>query len=105
VIVKVTQEHIDKGRKVDYNVSICSNCPIAFALKDTFKVEEAFASYGYLRIGAFPENLIFEVNTPEQVVQWMLNFDTKNDKYIEDKDFNSYVQPFEFELSLEGVKL
>lgn len=96
MIVKVTQEHIDKARKLIPNTAyVCTVCPVALALKDTFKVETVWASLSKLRIGRFPENIIFEVETPVNIVNWMTNFDTG--------DVN--VQPFEFELSLEGVKL
>lgn len=105
VIVKVTQEHIDKGRTISYDERICNNCPIALALKDTFKVQETYASYGHLRVGVFPENLTFEVETPDNVFQWMNNFDVKNNPYTKEEEFKKSVQPFEFELSLEGVKL
>ena len=96
MIVKVTQEHIDKASKeigFDNNAR-CSICPVAQALRDTFKVNFVFASYEVLTVGRFPDNLIFEVETPLEVFRKMSEFDNKG-----------IMEPFEFDLSLEGVKL
>lgn len=91
MLVKVTQEHIDKGRQKD-----CRLCPIEQALIETFKVKKAYAFYEQLVIGEFPDdNLVINVETPPAALDWMLLFD-KQEKVVE---------PFEFELSLEGVKL
>lgn len=95
MIVKVTQEHIDKGRKLIPNAKyMCTCCPVALALKDIFKVEDTWASLSKLRVGQYPKNLIFEVETPAYVSNWMIAFDS-----------GQLIEPFEFELSLEGVKL
>lgn len=91
MIVKVTQEHIDKAQQED-----CRLCPVEQALIETFKVKKAYAFYQELVIGEFPDDtLVFNVPTPPQVLEWMLKFDKQE----------QVVQPFEFELSLEGVKL
>lgn len=89
MIVKVTQEHIDKGQRRN-----CTGCPITLALKDTFKVDFAQATRYSLKVGQFPENLIFSVPTPHAVMN-----------FIDHYDLEDVVEPFEFELSLEGVKL
>jgi len=89
MLVKVTQEHIDKGTVRD-----SSSCPIALALKETFKVDFALATQYNLQVGQFPENLIFLVPTPIKAINFMDAFDTE-----------SSCEPFEFELPLEGVKL
>jgi hypothetical protein len=89
MIVKVTQEHIDKGKRID-----CYHCPVALALLDVFKVKTVNVGAFDLRIGLFPDNLIFTVPTPSLVERFIYRFDEGRS-----------VEPFEFELSLEGVKL
>lgn len=98
MLVKVTQEHIDKGRKNqedNFVTDFSENCPVSLALKETFKVYIAKSSNASLTVGEFPEDsLIFTVPTPSIVAHFINMFDD----YID-------VEPFEFELSLEGVKL
>lgn len=101
MLVKVTQEHIDKGRQ---NIASAGNdisfmraqiCPVSLALKEVFKVSYAKTGLLDINVGIFPEdNLIFSKETPQIVYEWIREFDS-----------NVPVQPFEFELSLEGVKL
>lgn len=96
MLVKVTQEHIDKGRENWYS-SLCNwscHCPISLALKDAFKINTVKSSSVFLFIGEFPDNIIFSVPTPDKVAIFINNFDHGN-----------VVEPFEFELSLEGVQL
>jgi len=104
MLVKVTQEHIDKAhkniREASKNTNELTphscNCPVAAALKDAFKVFYVQSNYEYLHIGRFPEdNLVFSKQTPLFIKEWMYNWDTGLVP----------VEPFEFELSLEGVKL
>jgi hypothetical protein len=89
MIVKVTQEHIDKGQ-----IGSSRSCPIALALKDTFKVKFSQVTGVCLTVGQFPENLVFTIPTPPKIMD-----------FIEAFDLELVVEPFEFELSLEGVKL
>lgn len=106
MIVKVTQEHINKAKenidkaKTTEVLAHSCNCPIAAALKDTFKTKFARANYQTLLVGKFPEdNIIFEKDTPNEVIEWMNEYD------IQLYEKRLAVEPFEFELSLEGVKL
>lgn len=101
MIVKVTQEHINKGRQLiaeaekrGDNKPVSLNCPITLALKETFKVEFAEVNHYKFTVGQFPENLVFEKPVPDDIWEWILRFDC-----------GGPVQPFEFELSLEGVKI
>lgn len=101
MIVKVTQEHIDKGRQniIDEGSQICFTraqiCPVSIALKEIFKVSYAKTGLLEISVGIFPnDNLIFSKETPVEVYDWIRKFDT-----------GLPVEPFEFELSLEGVKL
>lgn len=90
MIVKVTQEHIDKSNEVG-----CCFCPVELALLDVFKTKHVYTIYTKIYVGMFPDDtLVFERETPPEVSDWMFQYDTKGD-----------VKPFEFELSLEGVKL
>lgn len=110
MLVKVTQEHIDKGTSESQWAIDTKNenplscfCPTAQALKDIFKVNFVKASYGILYVGKFPEdNLIFIRPTPPEVAKWMVNYDHY---FLNQKDCFFPVEPFEFELSLEGVRL
>lgn len=100
MIVKVTQEHIDEGtrlcriERIKLITSISENCPTSLALIDTFKVSYACSTWFTLQVGMFPDNIVFKVRTPKIVRQFIDRFDT-----------NLTVEPFEFELSLEGVTL
>lgn len=92
----VTQEHINAAlADPDLRNNPTQCCPIARALKDTFKVKYVKADYRWLRIGNFPEDtLIFTRDTPLEAEEFMHKFD-------EEKT----VLPFEFELDLEGVQI
>lgn len=98
MIVKVTQEHIDKGAENFENGdpnNLGYLCPVALALKDVFKTKHTKVTYSILEIGLFPkDNIIFSRVIPQEVLDWITRFDLKCD-----------VKPFEFELSLEGVEL
>src|SRR5689334_22599267 len=95
MIVKVTQEHIDKARKLiqearerDDLKYVSLNCPITLALKETFKVEFAEVNHYKFTVGQFPENLVFEKPVPDSIWMWIQHF-----------DMDHHVEPFEFELS------
>lgn len=76
MIIRVTQEHIDKGK-----AGLCSLCPIALALKDAgFK--DSWAGSGTLKNN---KNTI--CITPQSCYDFMVHFDA-----------GDLVSPFEFEI-------
>lgn len=68
--------------------SLC--CPIVFALKRTFGVEFCQVQYHRIEVGRFPDNIIFEVKTPNNVFLWLKKFDSNSGNF----------SPFLFELNL-----
>ena len=102
MIVKVTQEHIEKAL-VSANLGHMKSltCPVARALCETFKVKGVSAGYEELTVGVFPEdNIVFNIKTPQEVVNKMIDFDM-----FCSLEKSVLIEPFEFDLPLEGVKL
>lgn len=78
MIVKVTQEHIDKGRK-----SSCVSCPVALAFEEAGKL--AFVGVEAVRpLGGF-----IEARLPVEATRFIRAFDR-----------DEQVTPFEFEVEL-----
>lgn len=85
MLIKVTQEHIDKGTPT------CSNCPVALAIKEhidcniALVVGPTFISMRHIT----RQNCYWEGDTPEVAAAFICNFDGKQP-----------VEPFEFELDI-----
>ena len=86
--IKVTQEHINKGKRKDY-----SSCPIALAVKDVFPND-------VIEVGQF--DLTFENCDYESGNGKYLGYELPNIacNFVEDFDAGRNVKPFDFELEI-----
>jgi hypothetical protein len=86
MLITVTQEHIERGKKKN-----CAECPVALALHDA-GFPDAYVSFD--RVWASPDDRLNNYNCllaflPILVRVWISNFDS-----------GKHVEPFEFELIL-----
>lgn len=89
VNLKVTQEHINKGKR-----HIHSSCPVALALKDVFRKE--YECIG-MQVGAgraifYLDCEIYHINFPRKIKMFINNFDS---------GFGYWLIPFEIDLDYE----
>ena len=84
MIIKVTQQHIDKGYQ-----GYSEECPIALALKEATGLNASVYEKIFLRKGK--EEYLYDAPTPQHVVDRIKNYDK-----------NNTMTPFQFEIDYEN---
>lgn len=84
MLIHITQPHIDRGCRGD-----AENCPVKLAIHDASGLICTVAE-DYIRFGNGPDS--FQIRTPVAVAVWISRYDRRE-----------LVEPFEFELDMEGV--